>query len=214
MPGVANSSNVAGRIRSIYHRDAEVIHPPVDTSRFRADREREDFFLILSALVPYKKLEIAIEAFTALQIPLVVAGIGPERAYLERIAGPEIRFTGWVRDDEAADLLARARALVFPGTEDFGIVPLEAMASGCPVIAYRSGGALETVIGTDDEEGRAPTGLFFDWQETSALIDGLERFDAEAFDPAALRTWAERFDRTVFRERIRDLLFEEEARLD
>jgi len=211
---VANSANVAGRIRSTYQCEAEVIHPPVDTSRFRADREREDHFLILSALVPYKKLEIAVEAFTRLGLPLVVVGRGPERPYLERIAGPEVRFTGWVRDGEAADLLERARALVFPGTEDFGIVPLEAMASGCPVIAYRAGGALETVIDAAGPSDHPPTGLFFDWQETDALVDAVERFRPDDFDAAALRAHAERFDRSVFRERIRRLLLEEEALFD
>jgi len=210
---VANSAHVAGRIRSIYGRDAEVIHAPVDISRFRHDRRREDFYLIVSALVPYKRLEIAIRAFRTLDLPLRVIGRGPEREYLERIAGPETRFLGWCSEDEVADYLSRARALVFPGNEDFGIVPLEAMASGCPVIAYRAGGALETVIG-EEEEGRAPTGLFFDWQEEEAIVEAVRRFHPERFDPDALRRHAARFDRTIFREKIVDLLRQEEEILN
>ncbi|MFH1277370.1 MAG: glycosyltransferase [Candidatus Eisenbacteria bacterium] len=208
---VANSAHVRDRIRSIYGRGAEVIHPPVNVSRFRAARDREGFLLVLSALVPYKRLEIALLAARELKMPVVVAGRGPEREHLERIAGPEARFLGWVGDEEAADLLGRARALLFPGVEDFGIVPLEAMASGCPVIAYRAGGALETVIAPGGAE--APTGLFFERQEKEAVIEALRAFRPADYDPAALRAHAERFDRGVFREKIRDLLFEEESKL-
>jgi glycosyltransferase involved in cell wall biosynthesis len=208
---LANSANVAERIRRIYGREAEVVHPPVDVARFRADLPREDYFLVLSALVPYKRVEIAVRAFGELRLPLVVAGRGPERAHLERIAGPNIRFEGWLAEESVADLLGRARGLVFPGIEDFGIVPLEAMASGCPVIALRAGGALETVV----ERGGTlpPTGLFFDSQDAASLADAVRRFRSEDFDPAALRAHALRFDRSVFRERVLRLLREEEALL-
>lgn len=208
---VANSEHVRGRIRSIYGREAEVVHPPVDVSRFHLRREREDYLLLLSALVPYKRLEIAVEAARVLGLPLVVAGRGPERGHLERIAGPRARFLGWVSDEDAARLLGRARALLFPGVEDFGIVPLEAMAAGCPVIAFRAGGALETVVPPGG--AAAPTGLFFERQERDAVIEALRAFRPEEFDPSALRAHAERFDRSVYREKMRDLLFEEESAL-
>lgn len=207
---VTNSEHVRGRVRSVYGRDAEVIHPPVDVSRFRARGPREDFFLILSALVPYKRLDVAVEALRRLDLPLLVAGRGPERAHLERLAGPKTRFLGWVSDDDAADLLGRARALLFPGTEDFGIVPLEAMASGCPVIAFRAGGALETVVPPGGPT--PPTGLFFDRQEPSDVAGAVRAFRSGDYDPSALRRHAETFDRSVFREKIRALLRDEEGR--
>ncbi|MBM3321391.1 MAG: glycosyltransferase, partial [Candidatus Eisenbacteria bacterium] len=194
-----------------YGRDAEVVHPPVDVARFRSDLPREDYFLVLSALVPYKKVELAVRAFNELRLPLIVAGRGPERAHLETLAGPNIRFEGWLGEEEMIDLLGRARALVFPGVEDFGIVPLEAMASGCPVIAFRAGGALETVIEKEREESGVPTGVFFDRQDPESLIDAVRRFRPDDFDPEELRRHARRFDRSVFREKILRLLKEEES---
>lgn len=210
---VANSRNVAGRIRSVYGREAEVIHAPVDLTRFRNDLPREDYFLILSALVPYKRLELPVRVFTELGLPLVIIGRGPEREHLESIAGGNVRFTGWASEEDVADSLARAKALVFPGVEDFGIVPLEAMASGCPVIAFRSGGVLETVIEENNEEGKPPTGIFFDRQDIDSIRAAIERFRPGMFDPALLRSHASRFDRTLFLGKIRALLEEEEALL-
>ncbi len=210
---VANSAHIAQRIRRAYGRDAEVVHPPVDVARFRSGLPREDYFLVLSALVPYKKVELAVRAFNETKLPLVVAGRGPERAHLENLAGPNIRFEGWLGEEERVDLLGRARALVFPGVEDFGIVPLEAMASGCPVIAFRAGGALETVIEKGREESGAPTGLFFDRQDPESLIDAVRRFRPSDFDPEKLRAHALRFDRGVFLEKILHLLRQEESLL-
>ncbi len=211
---VANSAHVAGRIRSIYGREAEVIHPPVDLSRFRADRRREDYFLILSALVPYKKVGLAVEAFRDSGERLVVVGCGPEMERLRAVAGRSTTFLGWVGDEEAADLLARARALLFPGNEDFGIVPLEAMASGCPVIAYAAGGALETVVpeGTGEREGRAATGVFFERQDAGSIAATVRSFDPDRFDPRVLREHAALFDLPVFRRKMRRLLDAEEER--
>ncbi|MFH1681556.1 MAG: glycosyltransferase [Candidatus Eisenbacteria bacterium] len=210
---VANSAHIAARIRKAYGREAEVVHPPVDVSRFRADLPRGEYFLVLSALVPYKRVELAVRAFSRLNLPLVVAGRGPERTHLERIAGPNIRFEGWLGESEVADLLARARALVFPGVEDFGIVPLEAMASGCPVIAFRAGGALETVVERGAEGGAVPTGLFFDRHDAESLAEAVRKFRPDDYDPWKLRAHATRFDRSLFLEKILGLLREEESML-
>ncbi len=205
---LANSRHVAARIRSIYERESEVVHPPVDTIRFRWDAPRDDFLLMVTALVPYKRADLAVRVCTERGLPLVIAGRGPEEEHLRALAGPTVEFRGWVSDDEIADLYARARALVFPGEEDFGIVPLEAMASGCPVIAYARGGALETVVDGRD----APTGLFFRDQTPESLAGALDRLETAVFDPATLRAHAERFDRTVFLARMNEILREEEGR--
>jgi len=200
---VAISRHVASRIHRWYGRSAEVIYPPVDVQRFDlADGDAGDFYLVVSALVPYKRVDLAIEAVNRLGRRLVVVGSGPEERALRGVARPGVEFLGWRSDAEVADLYRRCRALLFPGVEDFGIVPLEAMAAGRPVVAFAAGGALETVVppGTN----APPTGLFFDVQTVDALVDALRRLEsgAIAFDPKALRARAEEFDRPRFRERI------------
>ncbi len=210
---IANSRNVAGRIEEIYGRHSEVIYPPVDLSRFRCDRVRRDYYLMVTALVPYKRVESAVLAFNRLGERLVIVGRGVERSHLESIAGPNIEFRGWVDDSGVARLYEEARALIFPGEEDFGIVPLEAQAAGCPVIALRAGGALETVVDAGEHQGEG-TGLFFDRSDPDAICNAVERAARIDFDPAYLRENAKRFDRSVFRERILKLLFEEEALLE
>jgi len=192
---VANSHNVAGRIRAIYGREAEVLHPWVDHDTFTPGGEDGDADLLVSALVPYKRVELAIEAYARLGRPLVVAGDGPERDRLAARVPANVTFLGRVGDDELRALYRRCRALVFPGEEDFGIVPLEAMACGRPVIAYGAGGALETVV-----EG--VTGTFFTPQTAEALMAAVERFDPAALDPAAIRAHAVAFDRTTFLTRF------------
>jgi len=194
---IANSRFVADRIGKYYRREATVINPPVDTGRFRIADAPGDFYLCAGQITPYKKIEIAVEAFTRLGLRLVIAGSGATAA-MRRAAGPNVAFLGAVDDDILTRLLSECRALVFPGVEDFGIVPLEALASGRPVIAYGRGGALETVI-----DGQ--TGFLFDAQTPEALMAAVQRMETsqESFDPRTLRAFAEGFDRQVFRSRLR-----------
>jgi glycosyltransferase involved in cell wall biosynthesis len=202
---VAISATVAARILAHYGREASVIHPPVDTHRFAVRAQGPDaFYLLVGGFVPYKREDVAIEAFRRLGRPLVVAGDGPGRAALEANAPPGVRFLGRVDDAELADLYARCRALVYPQEEDFGIVPVEAQAAGRPVIALGAGGATETVVPLDDPAGRAPTGIWFAPQTPEALAAAVERFEAEerAFDPAAIRAHAERFAAARFRREM------------
>jgi glycosyltransferase involved in cell wall biosynthesis len=207
---IANSENVARRIRSCYGREATVIYPPVDNDLFRPGGPRDDFFLVVSALVPYKRVELAVDAARLGGLPLWVVGEGPELKRLRRRAGPTVRFLGRVPDEELAALYARARAVIFPGEEDFGLVPLEAMSSGTPVVAFSAGGARESVVGLDDESGRPPTGVFFTEHSAHAILRAVHELEArrEAFDPAALRRHAEGFGRPVFLRRMRAFLEE------
>lgn len=197
---LAPSEYVRERIRRIYHRDAIVIPAPVDWARFTLiERMPSDYFLVVSALEPYKRVDLAIEACNRLRVPLKVVGTGTQWRRLARLAGPTVEMLGWVSDSELAALYSCARALIFPAEEDFGIVPLEAMAAGCPVIAYRKGGALETVI-----EGQ--TGIFFDEPTAESLIAALERFDTLAFDEDFARRHAQRYDRAHFRSRLAETI--------
>jgi glycosyltransferase involved in cell wall biosynthesis len=200
---VAISNTVRDRIRDCYGRDAAVIYPPVDTDFYTPNHAvREDFYLVVSALAPYKRFDLAIEACTKLGKKLVVIGSGQHAAKLKAAAGPNVSFLGWQPDEVIRDHLRRARALLFPGEEDFGIVPLEAQACGCPVIGYARGGLTETVrpLGETD-----PTGVFFDEQNVDAAAEAVERFErsADRFDPKAARRHAvlfrkERFEQQLF----------------
>jgi glycosyltransferase involved in cell wall biosynthesis len=203
---VAISDFVADRIRRAYSRDSDVIHPPVDVARFRLEEAPGSFYLVVSALTPYKRVDLAVAACTRLGRPLVVVGTGPEERRLRAIAGPTVRFRGWLGDEETAELYAGCRAFLFPPLEDFGITPLEAMASGRPVIAFGRGGARETVV--PPGAGAPPTGLFFERQTVEDLAGAIERFEAapEQFEPKALRRRAEAFDLPIFRERVRAYL--------
>jgi len=203
---VAISHHIADRIRRVYGRSADVIHPPVDTARFRPARA-EDFYLVVAALVPYKRVDLAIAAANRLRRRLLVVGTGPEADRLARGAGPTVEFLGWRSDAEVADLYARCRAVLFPAVEDYGIVPLEAAAAGRPTIALGRGGALETMVGLDRADA-APTAVFFEAQTEDALADAIVTFEAaeHRFDAAALRARAAEFDVAVFRRRLRDYL--------
>jgi len=205
---VAISRFIANRIRRAYGRESDVIYPPVDVSRFRLEEAPGEFYLVVSALTPYKRVDLAVEAANRLRRRLLVVGSGPEEHRLRRLAGPTVELLGWREDGEVAELYARCRALIFPSLEDFGITSLEAMAAGRPVIAFGQGGALETVV--PPGRGEAPTGLFFDAQTVEALVDAVGRFEADpgAFEPKALRRRAEAFDRPLFKERIHAYLLD------
>jgi glycosyltransferase involved in cell wall biosynthesis len=201
---VAISHHIADRIRRVYGRAADVIHPPVDVARFEPSSTIADFYLVVSALVPYKRVDLAIAAAGRLGRRLLVVGTGPEERRLRAQAGSGVEFLGWRPDAEVAALYARCRAVLFPAVEDYGIVPLEAAAAGRPTIALARGGALETMVGLD--EGAAPpTAVFFHEQTERALADAMLAFEAadHRFDPAALRARAAQFDRPLFRDRLR-----------
>lgn len=205
---LANSHHVAQRIQRHYHCPAQVIHPPVDTARFAPVPGGDDYYLVLSALAPYKRVDLAVQACTQSGRRLLVVGKGPERARLEAMAGPTVEFLGWQPDHALAGLYARARALIFPGEEDFGITPVESMASGRPVVAFASGGVLETVVGPNDSSKRPPTGVFFKEQSPASLLAALDELERtmERFDPTALASHAATFDTKVFEHRMKDYL--------
>lgn len=196
---VANSEHVRRRIQRCYGREAAVVHPPVDLDRFRPGPRREDFYLVVSALVPYKRIDLAVRAFNRLERRLVVVGTGPGFSGLRRLAGRTVEVTGRLPDEEVARLMGRCRAFIMPQEEDFGITSVEAQAAGAPVIAYGRGGALETVVAT----GPRPTGAFFEPQTVRALAEAVERFEGLAFRAEDLEANARRFGKEAFRAGIR-----------
>lgn len=215
---IANSMNVAQKIKKFYQREAEVVHPPVDWQNFRVGGEAQSFYLIVSALVPYKRVELAIAAFNDLALPLKVVGEGPLRRRLQKLSGPTIEFLGWVESAELAALYRSCQALIFPGEDDFGIAPLEAQASGRPVIAYGRGGALESVVPLADSqragnESKSPTGIFFDTPTRQGLASAVALYQRmkASFDPWAIREHAAQFSSARFKAQIKDLVA---ARLD
>jgi glycosyltransferase involved in cell wall biosynthesis len=198
---VANSQTTRRRIARYFDRDALVLHPPVETSRFTPVDDAGDAFVVLSELMPHKRIDVAVRAFGELGLPLVVVGNGPDARRLRRMAGPTVTFTGRVSDDEAARMLARAQALVVTATEEFGIAAVEAQAAGRPVIALREGGARETVVD-------GVTGTFFEQPTPAALVAAVRSFDAAAFDPAACVQNARRYDTAVFRRGMQEVVEE------
>jgi glycosyltransferase involved in cell wall biosynthesis len=206
----ANSMFTASRIRKYYGRESQVIYPPVETAAGTLETPPGDYYTAIGRLVEYKRFDLAIAACTQLGRRLTVIGDGPEYKRLRRIAGPTIQFLGKVSDDELRANLAGSRALLFPGEEDFGIVPVETQSFGRPVIAYASGGALETVRG--DLPGRPgiedPTGIFFDEQSPSKLAEAILHFEArqDRFSAESIRAHALQFDTSVFKERMEEFL--------
>jgi glycosyltransferase involved in cell wall biosynthesis len=200
---VAISGFVADRVKKFYRRDAVIIHPPVAVDDFSISYRDGDYYLCAGQLVRYKRIDLAVDTFSRSGKRLVVAGTGEEVADLKRRAAPNVEFVGRTSDDQFRSLLQGCRALVFPGEEDFGIVPVEAMACGRPVIAYASGGALETVVdGT--------TGLFFHEQTIAALEDAIARFERQetAFAVEDIRNHAALFEKSAFKEKFADLISE------
>lgn len=204
---IANSKNVANRINNYYKRSSDIIYPPVDCSQFQLSESNKDYFLIVSALVPYKRVDMAIKVFNKLGKKLVIVGSGPEEKYLRSIAKDNIEFFGWTNNDELANYYANCKALIFPGIEDFGIVPLEAMASGKPVIAFAKGGALETVVESD----QLKTGVFFYEQNEKSLEDAINRFENTMFIPKQIREHALKYDRASFKAQIKSYIEEKIA---
>ena len=194
---IAISNGVRSRIKKYYRRESSVIFPPVNTEYYTPSDTIEDYFLVVSRLVPYKRVDLAIEAFNKLGWPLVVIGDGSEKEKLKRIAGPTVKLMGRLSDEETRNYYARCKAFIFPGEEDFGITPVEAQAAGRPVVAYGAGGALDTVK-------PGITGKFFYPQTAEALAAALKDFEWQKFNPATIQQHAQEFDTKKFKKDIYD----------
>ena len=207
---VANSRFVASRIRKYYRREAAVIHPPVETSAVEVSDKPGEYYIAIGRMVDYKRFDLAVSACTNLGRRLKVIGGGPQEKALRRMAGPTVEFLGKVTDGELRENLAGCRALLFPGEEDFGIVPVEAQSFGKPVIAYASGGALETVRGVVPGQPRVenPTGVFFTDQSLSGLTEAMREFEAmeNQFDSQTIREHSLQFDSAIFKRRIAEFV--------
>ena len=196
---IVNSQVVAQRVRKYYRRESTVIYPPVETKKFKISQDLGNYYLIGGRLVAYKRFDLAIQAFNKLGIPLKVFGSGPEIKNLRKKAKANIEFLGQISEERMAELYSKCLAFIYPQEEDFGITAVEAMASGRPVIAYKKGGALETVI-----EG--VTGKFFDEQCWESLADSVVRFKAKDYDPQKIRKHALNFDIEIFKKRIKEFV--------
>jgi glycosyltransferase involved in cell wall biosynthesis len=199
---ISNSHFVEKRIQKIYKRDSEVIYPPIDINGYTFSKDKEDYYLVVSRLKGYKRVDIAIKAFNILKKPLLIVGSGEGEKNLKSIAGDNITFLGRVKEKELLDLYSKAKALIFTGEEDLGLAPLEAQASGTPVVAFGRGGALETIID-------GSTGYFFYEQDENSIIEAIQKFEKNSLDPGSCRENALKFDYEKFKEKL--LIFINEA---
>ena len=214
---VANSRNIQKRIEKHYRRQSEVIYPPVDTDFYQISKKPGEYFLVVSALVPYKRVDLAVMAFNDLRLPLLIIGEGVEEKNLKKIAAKNIIFLPWQSKEKLKEYYANCKALIFPGEEDFGIVPLEAQACGKPVIAYAKGGAQETIEGiywgeetlrVQKTTGQKLCGLFFYPQTKESVIEAVNSFLKIEFEPTFIRKNALRFDQKIFKEKINKYILE------
>jgi glycosyltransferase involved in cell wall biosynthesis len=215
---IANSHYIKERINRAYGRDSVVIYPPVDIENFEVNEKKEDFFIAVSRMVPYKKMDLIVEAFSEMGLPLIVIGDGPDFGKVKRKAAKNIELMGHLKGEVLKMYMQKARALVFAAEEDFGIVPVEAQACGTPVIAFGRGGARETVVPLPENEAAGmevnhPTGIFFNEQTPSALIDAVKKFETieDRFNPYDLRKNAEKFSKERFDKEFRSFMNEKTA---
>lgn len=192
---IANSKNVQQRIEKYYQRESEIIYPYVDFKTFDITRAKDDYFLLVSRLEPYKRVDMVIEAFKNLKENLVIVGSGTKAMQMKAQAPKNVKFLGRVQDEKLANIYAHAKALIFPQEEDFGITPIEAMAAGTPVIAYKKGGALETVVA-------GKTGEYFYPQSAKALEKIIKNFQVKKYRQENLKAQAKKFDKAIFKEQI------------
>lgn len=204
---IANSAYVGKRIKKYYKRDSDVIYPPIDMAGLEVKRDPKNFYLIVGRQVAYKRLDLAVDAFNELGLPLKVAGAGEEIARQKARAKSNIEFLGYVSDEKRAQLFSQAKGFIFPPEEDFGMTPVEAMAAGCPVIAYGKGGALESVI-------NGKTGILFDSQTPASLISAVKTFEGMQFDEKTVRQRGKDFSSDVFRKKIEDYVLDKWIKLN
>jgi glycosyltransferase involved in cell wall biosynthesis len=204
----ANSNTIKDRVSKFYRRESDTIYPGVEIDNYKATKEHQNYYVTVCRLTKPKRVELAVEACTKLKLPLHVIGTGEELDNLKAIAGPTITFCGFLNDQEVADKLASAKALLWPNIDDFGLVPIEAMASGTPVVAYNKGGATETVV-------HGKTGVLFDNQTVDGLIKGIQELDniLPSPDAKAIRAHAEQFSKIAFQKNIKAIIDKEYQKL-
>lgn len=208
---IAISHYVAKRIKKVYNKEAIVIYPPVDTDSFTLTTETSDYYITCSRMVPYKKIDLIVEAFSKTDKKLIVIGDGPDFKKIKKLASSNIELKGYVEKEEMLDMIKRAKAFIFAAEEDFGIAPIEAQACGVPVIAYGKGGALETIIGVSSDEkfdNKSVTGIFFKEQTSSSLLEAVNYFEKNepSFDRKIIRKNAERFSKNRFEKEFKETI--------